>query len=223
MKSVIALSILLVAVGAAAQAEYVDKRSLSVAAENLKILKIDCRAGSLEVEGIEGLDSILVEAEIVLEGVSSKKAEEFIEDNMELDLTTRGEKAELDSWFDNTGSLLGRLFGHGSALIDLTVKVPKNMAVDIDDGSGDTWVHDLGSDLNIDDGSGNIEVENIVGRVEIHDGSGKILVKHVTGNVIIDDGSGSIVINHVSQDVEIVEDGSGRRWIRNVGGEVIEP
>jgi hypothetical protein len=94
--------------------------------------------------------------------------------------------------------------------------------VKIDDGSGSIDVKSVKGDVDIDDGSGNADLEHIIGSVVIDDGSGSITIKDVTGSVEIDDGSGNIKVDHVSENVNIIDNGSGSSRISNVDGWIKE-
>jgi DUF4097 and DUF4098 domain-containing protein YvlB len=224
-----------------ALADYSETRTMELTADGIDKLKIDCGAGYLEVEGLENTGKIVVEARIVVENMSTSRAEGYIEDNLVLSLEKQGHHAELESHFEESKSFFGNIFSHGSRLINLTVKVPKNMALSIDDGSGSISIQNIAGDVNVDDGSGEIEITDITGDVEIDDGSGEISIVNVTGNVeisdgsgeidikridgdvVVRDGSGDILINGVTHDVDIADDGSGDCRIRNVDGRVYQP
>jgi DUF4097 and DUF4098 domain-containing protein YvlB len=219
-------------------ADYSESRNLSISAEDIKRLEIDCGAGFLKVTGIEGLREIKVEAEIIIDGINKKRAKDYIRNNARLDLKAKGSRAILESYFNDSDSFLSNLFSSKSARIDLTVRIPKTMAVDIEDGSGLIQTCDIDNDITIDDGSGDVSAENIRGNLDMNDGSGGIELEYIVGDVDIDDasgeidafdvdgdlaiedGSGSIRVKDVSGNVRI-EDGSGDITIRNVSGGII--
>lgn len=221
-----------------AHADYSETRNLSISAEDIKRLEIDCGAGFLKITGIEGLKEIEVEAEIIIDAINKKKAKNYIRDNARLDLKAKGSKAILESYFKDSDFFLSNLFSSKSARIDLIVRIPKTMVVDIEDGSGFIHIRDIDNDITIDDGSGDVSVENILGNLDMNDGSGGIELEYITGDVdiedasgeieafdvdgdlAIEDGSGSIRVKDVSGNVKI-DDGSGDITIRNVSGSVI--
>lgn len=181
-------------------------------------LEIDAGAGSLSLKGDAATDAIEVRAEIYQ--VSAN-------DNYTLTL-------ELHD--DGQARLVadaGSSFAGGSDRIDLTITVPAQLEVMIDDGSGSIRVETLVGDLDIEDGSGSIRVSDIQGSVMIEDGSGSIVVTGVSGNVSIDDGSGSISVGDTggkvtvsdgsgsidvdgAEDFELMDDGSGSVSTRNI-------
>ncbi len=194
---------------------YEDVRTLSLSAKGINELEIDCGAGFLKVYGKQGLNDIKVEAEIIVEGRSEKNAEEFLKKYLDLSLEKRGSRAVLKSGFKDYHSI----FSFGNKLINLTVSLPAEMDLDVDDGSGYITIEDIAGNLVIDDGSGDIEIVNTKGNVNVDDGSGEVELEEITGDVDIDDGSGEINVEGVSGDVSI-DDGSGSIIIRNVGGSV---
>jgi hypothetical protein len=194
---------------------YEDVRNLSLSAKGIYELEIDCGAGFLKVYGKQGLNTIKVEAEIVLEGRSDKNAEEFLKKYLDLSLEKRGSRAVLTSGFKEYRSL----FSFRNKLINLTVSIPAEMDLDVDDGSGYITIEDIAGNLVIDDGSGDIEIVNNKGNVDVDDGSGEVELEEITGDVSVDDGSGDVSVKGVSGDVS-VDDGSGSIIIRNVGGSV---
>ncbi len=208
-----------------------EVKNLNLSAKGIGELDIDCGAGFLKVYGQEGLKEIKVKAEIVVKGGNLKRV---IRKYIKLSLKKRGHSAVLVSQVDWSGS--SSLFK--SAVINLTVTVPKNMDLSVDDGSGSIEIEDITGDLEVEDGSGSIKIEKIRGDVDIDDGSGKmdamdiqgdisikdgsgtIYVRDIDGNVTVSDGSGSININGVEKNVNILRDGSGSVNIKNVKGKV---
>jgi hypothetical protein len=192
------------------------KKNLSLSAEGIKKLDIDCGSGFCFVTGDDSFRSIEVEAEIIVEGRREREAEEYIKENVKLELKKQGSKAVLVSQFDDHF----RAINFRSRVINLTVKLPKNMDLYIDDGSGELRIEQIAGRVQVDDGSGELIIRDIHGDVSIDDGSGTIEVKDVAGNLFIDDGSGTIEVSNVVENVE-VSDGSGSIYIDGVGGDVI--
>ena len=204
---------------APAFADYVKTKDLNLSAADITELEIDCGAGYLMVEGVEGLENIEVEAEIVIEGMNRKKAQDFIDKHLRLDIREKRGHAVLRSHFDKSLSSF-TLFGRKSSMVNLNVRIPVDMDLTIDDGSGDTRVENINGEVIIDDGSGDLELELIKGHTDIDDGSGEIYIINLDGNLVIDDGSGEIHIKEVTGDVEI-DDGSGDISVRRIGGSVL--
>lgn len=192
------------------------EKTLKLSAEGIIELSVEAGAGSLKIEGTEGLSFIEVTAEIIVRGVGDGKIDDFLSDHLRFSLEKSGEEAVLKGYFRNSGF---RLFS-GEASVNLTVRVPKAMDLDVDDGSGWMTVENLRGEVSIDDGSGDLTIANIEGDLRIDDGSGEIEARNVTGNVRIDDGSGEMTIVKVGGTVT-VDDGSGDIDIDDVGGDVV--
>jgi hypothetical protein len=210
MRGFIVMAMFAVSLSHAGSHKYSEVRNLELDASGLSDMFIDAGAGALIVNGVEGSGEIVVVATIVVEG-EEEEARKLIEKRLRLDLERDGDRAILKAGF-NTG------WGwDGDAAIDLDVRMPAQLPLRIDDGSGSIKVHDIVSSVRIDDGSGPIEIGNS-GDIDIDDGSGSITLED-TGGVRIDDGSGSITIVRAAGDV-YVEDGSGTIDIRGVQGNV---
>jgi len=220
MKKLLFLMLTLALSAAPALADYSETREMEISADDVAILRIDCGAGFLEIKGIEGLESIKVKAEIFLDDMSGKRAEEFVEDYMVLELTSGGRTAKLISNFEKRNFLSSIFHNEGSKIIDLTVMVPADMELRIDDGSGYIDIRDMEEDITIDDGSGDIICENIKGNLNIDDGSGSVELNDIIGDIDLDDGSGMLAISNITGDVRI-DDGSGNIDVRKINGSVI--
>lgn len=212
-----------------------EVKTLKLPAEGIALLEINCGAGFLKVQGVDGINFIEVKAEIYARGVDKEDMKEFIEDHIKLSLEQKGSRAVLVSEVENHS-----FFSFRDASIDLTVNVPTKMDLKIDDGSGSIDIKNITGNLYVEDGSGGIQVENIQGDLEIDDGSGEIEVRGISGDVVIDDGSGSISvaniggsvtvddgsgsidIDGVEKDLTLKETGSGSLHFRNIKGRVIK-
>ncbi len=204
------------------------ERELTLDTKGLQEVLVDTGAGSLTVKGQTGLDRIKVSAEIIVDGVDDDEAQEWLEDYMDLSVRNENGKAIVCARFGYQKNadcsakkrLKNSWFGWNSERkINLTVYVPANLALEVDDGSGHTEISDIQADTFVDDGSGHITVTNIQGNLTLDDGSGDLTVEKVTGDIFIDDGSGSIKIDQVTGEVKI-EDGSGGIKVTNITKEV---
>lgn len=218
----------------AAWSDHEAVRDLVLDAGGLEALGIEAGAGSLTVTGVPGADRIVVSALIRVPDADADEAAEIIERGMVLSLEQRGSRAELKSHFEADGGWF-----RDSPVIDLEVRVPARLALEVEDSSGSLEIRDIDGDLALDDGSGSIELANIGGNlrvndgsgslevsgvggdVDIVDGSGSIWLQRVTGSATIDDGSGSILVAEVSGDVAIPDAGSGSVDVRDVQGRVV--
>jgi len=212
--------------------DYEEVRNMDLPADGLSQLTITAGAGSMVVTGVAGLDKIAAKATIVVPGEDKDDAVRIIEKKIRLSLEKNAGEAELKAFFKSVFHFFG-----SSPYIVLDVKVPRGMAVNIDDGSGSIKIDAVAGDISIDDGSGSINIRNVAevtiddgsgsieianatGDVSIVDGSGSINVKHVAGSVTVDDGSGSINVSDIDSDLVIVEAGSGGLTYSEIRGVV---
>ena len=211
--------------------EYDEPRTARVNARGASRIIIVARAGWLRVIGKEGT------TEVLAEGTARAPRTDILRD-IKLTGTREGDvvrvevempKMEHRNWDSSWDS--------GPAL-DLTVTVPNDIPVEIedssgelrvmgtaalalDDNSGDAEVRDIGGALRVRDGSGGLDIQNVRGDVTIDDGSGEIDVRDVTGSVTVRDGSGSITARTVGGTVHVERDGSGGIRVVDVGGDLI--
>ena len=193
-----------------------EVKNLKLSAEGIRELRIDCGAGSLKVIGDPSLSAIEVTANIVAGGIDEDEKADYFKDHVKLTLDKRGDTALLVSQIEEHS----HLFNFRDTRIDLTVRMPHTMDLNIDDGSGSMEVENIKGDVAIEDGSGSLYVRRIIGRLEINDGSGEIEVYDVAGDVSLEDGSGSLEIIKVGGTVT-VDDGSGSITVEDVDKDVV--
>lgn len=195
-----------------------SRETLTLPASGLKALAIDCGAGSLKVQGREGLERIEIAATLRLSGADEAELRDFRKERVTLKIEKIGSKAVLTARIDDSFSL-DKLFASKNAAIDLDVSLPRDLDLDVEDGSGDLAIRDIGGRLDLEDGSGDILVERIAGAAEIEDGSGDMVVSSLGGDLEIEDGSGDLKIEDVGGAI-VIEDGSGSIDLREAVGPV---
>ncbi|MBA3657201.1 MAG: hypothetical protein H0W69_07605 [Gemmatimonadaceae bacterium] len=204
MRSILKSAVIIAAiVPAAANAQWRDDaytapRNATVNASGAKRIEIDASAGFLKIKG--GTSS----TEVKITGLARASSQNLLRE-IKLVAERRGEvvyiKADIEernnSWGDNCYRAL-----------DLTIDVPSQLPLEIEDGSGEIVISGTAG-IRLTDGSGSIDIQNIGGPVVIEDGSGEIQLRNIRGNIEIDDGSGEIVARGVTGDLVIKDDGSG--------------
>jgi hypothetical protein len=188
-----------------------NTQQLELPVKDIQSIHIICGPGVLDVFGIERGDRIKVTATVKISGITQNMLADFLDEHVSLSLKKRHRKAVLQSEFKNENLM------KADGKIDLTVEVPKNLDVKIDDGSGTIFVTALAGNLEIEDDSGSIEIRMMTGRVSISDGSGTVEVTDMIGNLEVKDGSGRIDIGGVTGNVRIV-DGSGSMTVKDIDG-----
>jgi len=195
--------------------KYEANEQLQLSTNGLEGVFIDAGAGFLEISGEEGLNEIIVEAEIL-----ANHSEAEVQKHMTLSLEKEGNNAILKSQFDPQKK--GRKWmGNWSSdyQINLTVRMPQDLYLKINDGSGDMSVENMTANLKINDGSGNIAIQSITGNVDLNDGSGNTSIESVNGNIDVDDGSGNLALENCIGSLNI-NDGSGNVSISDINGNV---
>ncbi len=234
MRSILIIGIFTASLANAAWSdEYQEVRDLNLDASGISALQIEAGAGSLEVVGVSGADEIVVTATIQVPEDDEEKARKEIKSHLVLSLEKKGDHAVLKGYFKD-----GFINFGDSPRVQLEVRVPTELGLNVEDGSGSIVVENVdgnieledgsgsilmknvGGNVEIDDGSGSISVEGVRGDLFIGDGSGSIKVRDVSGSVTVDDGSGSINVSDVEQDLIIEDDGSGSLNFSNIGGRV---
>lgn len=197
-----------------------ETRTLTLSADNIETLAIQCGGGSLEISGVEDQQQIDVEAVIIIENVDAEKVQEILDKHLNLSLAKQGTKAVLTSVYEDRDRSFFSFFGDDALVnVDLTVTIPRIMNLDIDDGSGWMSIRDVFGNLELNDGSGDVEIRNLKGNADIKDGSGGFDLREVLGQVTIEDGSGELQIHDVTGNVA-VDDGSGELDISKIKGSV---
>lgn len=198
-------------------ADFRETKNLMLQARGIDVLEIEAGAGFLHTIGTDNADEIRVTAEIEIYDVDDEEAQRILDRDMQLSLRKDGSTAVLESQFRERSIFFG---DHRSAHINITVELPANIKLYVDDGSGEIRIIGQDANIEIDDGSGSIVLEKIKGNVEIHDGSGGIDIEEIIGKTRIDDNSGSIAAKNIDGDIEI-KDGSGSITLRDISGSVV--
>jgi hypothetical protein len=188
---------------------YTETRNASVDATGAKTVEVEAGAGILRVEGKAGLRQVQVT------GTLRSSSEQFLK-KIKLIAERRGDvifiKADIpDREWNNDDNY--------SAAMDLVIAVPQGINADVNDGSGDAIITDVGS-LEANDGSGNFAVIGAAGSVRITDGSGDLTIENVGGDVKVNDGSGDINARNVTGSFIVESDGSGGIYATDVKGSV---
>lgn len=211
MKRIIfAAAVLLVATGASADCEFTAARNLDISAESLAQFKLQTRAGDLRITGVPGAKQIELRGKACAssaDALAQLTLQQNRDGSMLHVVTTAPE--------DNGGF---KLFGSNYAYIDLEVRMPQALALDLEDSSGDIEIENAGA-MEVRDSSGDIEIRGARGDVFISDSSGDIEVDQSEGNVTVrSDSSGDIRIEGARRDVLVDEDSSGDIRIDDVSG-----
>lgn len=172
------------------------QKSATIDADGARMLLVRAGAGSLKVQGVAGLERVVVRGRACASTAGLLA-------QIELTGERRGATAVVEAMQRPDGWNIS----NGYAFLDVVIEVPARMAAEIHDGSGSMDLSNLGA-LELVDGSGEITADDIHGEVSIRDGSGGITLTRVGGAVQVRDGSGSIELRDVGGEIDIT-DGSG--------------
>lgn len=203
-------------------------RSSNIDAAGARMLELQSGSGAVQVIGKAGLNRV------VIRGTACASDADLLEE-ITLDVRREGSSVVVRANVrDHDRSYDWR--NNEYARLDIVVEVPAGIAAEIDDGSGELDLSNLGAvrindgsgeitasdlaSLRIEDGSGEIRVSDVAGAVDIEDGSGEIELRNIGGSIEIEDGSGEIDIRVARQGIRI-SDSSGGIGVSDVGGDFI--
>src|SRR6478736_3647484 len=208
------------------------ERNLDIDPAGLKALTLVLGSSDAQVEGVAGIKRIEVR------GKACASEEEWLKD-LTVDQERGGDRVRVTTSKNRDGTHIN-LFGSSYAYIDLTVRIPVDLALEVDagsgdadvgnvaslrftSGSGDAIIYDIGG-LDVERvGSGDIRASNARGDIKVgHVGSGDVTFADVRGSVRIESvGSGDVGVRRTAGDVEIGSIGSGDVTVDGVGGNFI--
>ncbi|KAA9132733.1 hypothetical protein F3N42_05835 [Marinihelvus fidelis] len=175
------------------------------------VLKIDAAAGSLDIEGRPDTGSAQVVARLCA------SSQELL-DETRLILEAGNEARIAVDIPDTDGGFFG---GNRYAYVDLEIRVPETLPLDVRDSSGGMDIENVGA-LKVKDSSGHIDISDVNGPVELSDSSGGIELEDIEGDVhIVSDSSGEISGEDINGSVLVSRDSSGSIQFENVQGDVV--
>lgn len=176
-------------------------------------------------------DQFSIHAEVVVVANNVKSAYVIIDKYLNLGVSRDNNELLLQSLFeydDNDGDLRETLgfLKVPERKINITVSVPNNIDIRINDRSEGLVIADLINNLDVTDGSGHLRIENIIGNLKLEDASGSINVSKVnygeTGDyqIYIKDHSGGISVNKIPGN-RTIDDSSGGMHVDKVIGDLV--
>lgn len=190
---------------------YRADRSAEASTDGIRKVVVKAGAGSLEIRGEPGRQRMQAQGKAC---ASDERQLELLHirversgDTLVVSTTPETSLLEPKSWFGDESRL------------DVSINVPAGMALDLDDGSGDAHISNVGAS-EIHDGSGSLRIDGVAGSVVLDDGSGNVAIADVRGPVRIKDGTGEVHMQQITGDVTVENDGSGGLAILDVQGGV---
>lgn len=199
-----AVTLFALASSAVATCTLTAPRAETFDATGIHSVRIQSGAGALNVIGASGTETIRID------GRACASSRSLLE-RIRLDVEQEGSTLVIMAVTPDANFLQ-------SASLDLDVRLPARLSVEIEDGSDALAVSGVG-ELRVRDGSGDVSVSEVESvRIE-GDGSGDMVVTDVNGDVtIVEDGSGDMEIRQVGGSVVVIDDGSGDITVDTVGG-----
>ncbi len=210
MRNVLFLISLVPAIAAAHDCAFTAQRDFDVDAAGLSTLALELGSTDAIVEGVPGLAKVELRGKICasdqawLAGltVDQQRAGD------RLTITPHADRASNWSWF-----------GSSYAYMELRVRVPATLAVNIKGSSGDAEVSGVAA-LNFDMNSGDLQVRHIAGPLTIEVSSGDVTGEDVGALEVQRTSSGDINLRDVRGDVKVGRSGSGDLHFEHVAGGV---
>lgn len=181
----------------------------SLVLEGATTLNVGAGAGALQIIGEDNRNDVQIEATLCAE-------DEDDLDNMDVRSRASGDEAEIETVIPREDSWLGS----NQKSIDLTLRVPAQMKLIVDDTSGEAEVRRVAS-LVMRDSSGQLEIYQIDGDVNVTDSSGALTIEKVQGNVVVTDSSGGIKVRDVKGTLHVLADSSGEIDAKRIGQDML--
>ena len=105
----------------AVAASMTETKELSLSADGIDTLMVNCGAGSFNIQGASGQGKIKISAEIEVEDPGQVNFQEFLQTNVKLTLEKQGNEAVLHSDIIMAASL------QIEARINLQIEIPQNI------------------------------------------------------------------------------------------------
>jgi len=188
--------------------DYTAPRSANVPASRAQRIEVIARAGSLRIDGRNGARDVSVRGTARASSRSALEEIKLIAEERGGTIYIEADIPENRDWRDDD---------HQS--LDLTIEVPSDLPINVQDGSGDLEIRNVG-ELELSDGSGEAVIEHVGGNLRMRDGSGSVHIADVRGDVSVTDGSGLLDIRDVEGGVEIGSKGSGELRVASVAKSV---
>ena len=175
-------------------------------------LTISASAGDLDITGVAGT------GEAVISGRVCASRQDWL-DQAAVN-TSSGSRATIETSLPNSDGGWSS-WGSNYVWMDLKIEVPYDLALEINDSSGDMFLANI-AEVQIKDSSGNIDIRGARGPVNINDSSGDIEVNKADGDLTIEsDSSGDIEATEIYGTVLVIKDSSGDIEVSNVSEDFV--
>lgn len=192
---------------AAGECQFSAERNLDIDPAGLQALRMQLGSSDLNLQG----DPAATRIEVRGKACASEQA--WL-DELQIEQSRQGGKAVVKTAPHPTH--VG-VFGKHYAYIDFVVRVPADLAIEVESGSGDTHAANIAS-LDYHSGSGDLNLDHAAGAVSVTVGSGDVVASHVGSFKLGNAGSGDMHVSDVQGDATIGHVGSGDLSFSDVRG-----
>lgn len=189
------------------ECKFTAERKLDIDPAGLKTLAFTLHSSDLRATGVQGLKQIEVR------GRACASEEAWLSE-LDLEQARGGDRVTVSPRRPDRSSNFN-MFGSNYAFIDIEVRLPANLPLQIDSGSGDATVSDVAA-VNFDTGSGDMRVDHVAGAVTVKLGSGDIIADNIGSLDIQRAGSGDVHATTVHGEIKVGHVGSGDLTFRDV-------
>lgn len=198
----------LVACGALAnQCKYTADRNLEIDPSGLRALSFEMGSSDLRVEGVAGLSKVEVRGRACA-------SEEGRLAGLTVEQQRSGDHVLVTPHQANEQTF--SMFGSNYAYIDLEVRVPESLAIEVKSRSGDADIANVAA-LDFSANSGDLILHRVAGDVGVEVHSGDVTADDIGSLVVRHAGSGDIRAHGVRGDVKVGHVGSGDLGFADVG------
>ena len=198
------------------EVEVSETRELELETGGIGALEIHCDGGDIGIASVRGLGKVTVSADITVRGRDQARVEEIAAEDILIDLSRRGNRGVLTCRVRKTFILM-RLIRGEEKQVQLDIRVPAELDLEIDIDEGELSVSRLSGSCTLLSGRGDCVLEGITGNVDIVDESGDLRLSGINGEILVEDGSGDVEIDSSGGSLRLV-DTSGDVEIRNFSG-----
>lgn len=212
MRRIIVCLLLLAPLAAFAsdRCKYEAPRNLQADLAGVRSVRIEVNSHDLHVNGVAGMQGL----ELAGRACASDQS---VLDRLTVAQHREGDRLVIE--LGGNGHFSFHLFGSSYSDLKVNVKLPANLPVDVDVGSGDADVSGV-AELESHVGSGDLHVHGVAGRFKASVGSGDIDAKDVGSVEVGSVGSGDFEARGIRGDARVGSVGSGDLTLSHVGGSV---
>jgi len=211
MRAILGLACAALACNALAnECRYTADRKLDIDPSGLHALAFELGSSDLRVQGVPGLNKVEVHGRACASDESKL-------DGLGIDQKRSGDRVTVTPHQAEHQSF--NLFGSNYAYIDLEVRVPQSLAIEVRTHSGDADISDVAT-LDFSAHSGDLILHHVAGDVAVEVSSGDVTADDIGSLNVRRAGSGDIRVRGVRGDVQVGHVGSGDLGFSDIGRSV---